>query len=99
MRPLACRDCSFEFGEEHECLALENVVCCQLEVSAADQPLYIYLIMLLPESGISEYINQDSRFRLVIILFHARQFSQNIACDSSECYPFIFFSVFRVENS
>jgi len=55
--------------------------------------------MLLPESEISEYIDQDSQFKLVTILFYAPQFSQSIACDSSERYPFISFSVFRVENS
>jgi len=55
--------------------------------------------MLLPESEMSEYIDKDSRFRLVIILFYAPQFSQSIACDSSERYIFMSFSVFRVENS
>jgi len=45
--------------------------------------------MLLPESEMSEYTDQYSRFRLVIILFYAPHFSQSIACDSSERYPFI----------
>jgi hypothetical protein len=39
VRPFACWDCGFEFRGRHGCLSLENVVCCQVEVSAADQPL------------------------------------------------------------
>ena len=59
----------------------------------------LYLITLLPVSEFSEYIDQKSQFKLVIILFYAPQFSQNVVCDSCECYPFISYSVFRVENS
>ena len=32
-------DCGLELREGHGCLSVENVVCCQVEVSAGDQPL------------------------------------------------------------
>jgi len=37
--PLACWDCGFESRRGHGCLSVVSVVCCQVEVSAADWSL------------------------------------------------------------
>jgi len=39
LRPLACWNCVFEARRGHECLSLENVVCCQVEVPASGRSL------------------------------------------------------------
>jgi hypothetical protein len=35
LRPLGYWDCVFEFRRRHGCLSVENVVCCQADVSAS----------------------------------------------------------------
>jgi len=36
---LACWDCGFEYNHRQGCLSLNNVVCCQVEVSATSRSL------------------------------------------------------------
>jgi hypothetical protein len=51
LRPLICWDCGLESLQGHECLSVEKVVCCQVEVSAMGQSL----VQRSPtECGVSE---------------------------------------------
>jgi len=60
LRPNACWDCGFESRQEHGCLSVANVVCCQVEVSASDWSL----VQRSPaDCGVSEYDHETSTVR------------------------------------
>jgi len=39
LRPVACWDCGFEYRQEHGCVSLVRVVCCNVEVPATSRLL------------------------------------------------------------
>jgi len=55
---LACWDCGFESCWQHECLSLESVLCCQVEVSVTGRSL----VQRSPtECGLSECDRRSHR--------------------------------------